>query len=335
MSPIPRLFQPVKVGNLSLRHRVVMAPLTRMRANMENVHRDLAVEYYSQRASTPRTLLISEANFIHPKAGIYPFMPGIWNEEQVAAWKRVIDAVHAKGSHIFCQLWALGRAADPEQLEKRGFPYISASDIPMIGRPKPRPLTTGEIQEYIQWYTTAAETAIKTGFDGVELHGSNGYLIDQFLQDVTNNRADKYGGSIENRARFALDVIDSVTKVIGASKTGIRLSPWDEYLDMRMKDPIPTFSYLASKIAENYPDFAYLHVIESRVTGNIDREHATEDESNDFLRKIWAPRPFISAGGYTRETALEVAEENGDLIAFGRSFIADIGPNLSCCVLKT
>ncbi|EED82236.1 predicted protein [Postia placenta Mad-698-R] len=179
-----------------------------------------------------------------------------------------------------------------------------------------------EIHEYVQLYTAAATNAIRAGFDGVELHGANGYLIDQFLQDVSNKRTDEYGGSVENRCRFALEVIESVVKAIGVNKVAIRLSPWSTFQDMGMKDPKPTFAYLVSRIAEAHPDFAYVHVVEPRVEGNLDRI-VLEAESNDFLRSIWAPRPFITAGGFTRDTAFEAAEKTGELVAFGRFFISN------------
>ncbi|KAF9811115.1 hypothetical protein IEO21_06633 [Rhodonia placenta] len=179
-----------------------------------------------------------------------------------------------------------------------------------------------EIHEYVQLYTAAATNVIRAGFDGVELHGANGYLIDQFLQDVSNKRTDEYGGSVENRCRFALEIIDSVVKAIGVNKVAIRLSPWSTFQDMGMKDPKPTFAYLVSHIAEAHPDFAYIHVVEPRVEGNLDRI-VLEAESNDFLRRIWAPRPFITAGGFTRDTAFEAAEKTGELVAFGRFFISN------------
>ncbi|KZT00769.1 NADH:flavin oxidoreductase/NADH oxidase [Laetiporus sulphureus 93-53] len=321
---VPKLFQPIKVGGRTYAHRVVMAPLTRFRANKAHVHGDLAVEYYRQRSTVPGTLIITEATFIAAKAGGYKNVPGIWSDEQVVAWKAVTDAVHGNGSRIFCQLWALGRAADPKVLEEEdaSFPFVSSSDIQMTGRPKaPRPLTIPETKEYVKLFTIAAKNAIRAGFDGVELHGANGYLIDQFLQDVSNKRTDQYGGSIENRSRFALEIIDSVTNVIGEERMGIRLSPWGEFQDMRMLDPKPTFSFLASQIAARHPNFAYIHVVEPLTNGNPDRV-PVPGESNDFLRKIWAPRRFISAGGHSRETAFETAEKNGDLVAFGRFFIS-------------
>jgi len=218
----------------------------------------------------------------------------------------------------------MGRAADLDVLvqEDINFSLVSPSDIPITGKPQPRALTTVDINDYIQKHVIAAVNAMRAGFDGVEIHCANGYLIDQFLQDTSNKRTDSYGGSVENRCRFAFEIIESVVQAIGADKVGLRLSPWSEFQDMRMKDPKPTFSYLVSRVAELYSDFAYLHVVEPRANGSEDREPQAQ-ESNDFLRELWSPRPFISAGGYSRETALIGAERTGDLIAFGRPFLAN------------
>ncbi|KAI0373005.1 FMN-linked oxidoreductase [Pilatotrama ljubarskyi] len=335
---LPRLFQPVSVGDMTHAHRVVLAPLTRCRANARHVHGDLAVGYYAQRASVPGTLLIAEATFIAAKAGglsLGPNIPGIWNEEQVAAWKRVVEAVHARGSYIYLQLWALGRAADIDQLkaENPDFDYVGASAIPQQDRKGiPRPLTVPEIEEYVELYAQAASNAVHgAGFDGVEIHGANGYLVDQFLQDVTNQRTDEYGGSIENRARFGLEVVEAVTRAVGANKTAIRLSPWSEFQYMRMKDPVPTFTYMVTRLREAFPNLAYIHVVEPGVLGYIDVDHGKQ-ESNDFIRDIWLPRPLISAGRYDRESAIKRAEETGELIAFGRLFIAN--PDLPLRLLK-
>ncbi|CAL1694337.1 unnamed protein product [Somion occarium] len=321
-----KLFEPIQVGDLKLNHRVVLAPLLRLRANDKHVTiSELSSVYYSQRASVPGSLLISEATLIHPRAGGFSNVAALETEEQLAAWKKVTYAVHEKKSYIFSQLWAPGRAANPDILESEGFPYVAASDIPLGNKPKPRPLTSAEIREYVQFFATAAANAVdRAGFDGVEIHGANGYLIDQFLQDVSNNRTDEYGGSIENRVRFALEVIDAVVKAVGQKKVGIRLSSWGTYGDMRMKDPIPTFKYYVSRIKELYPELAYIHVVEPRVSSNTDRE-AEKGESNDFLREIWRPWPFISAGGYNRDVALEAANRTGDLIAFGRYYISNVG----------
>ncbi|KAF7964818.1 hypothetical protein HWV62_2745 [Athelia sp. TMB] len=181
-------------------------------------------------------MLVTEATFIAAKAGGIPNVPGIWNEDQIESWKKVTSAVHAKDSFIYLQLWALGRAADPGQLAKEGITdgYVSSSSIPQErfakgGFPPPKTLDLAEVHEYVKLYATAAENAIKAGFDGVEVHGANGYLVDQFLQDVCNKRTDEYGGSIENRARFGLEIVDAVVKKIGPKRTGIRVSPWGSF----------------------------------------------------------------------------------------------------------
>ncbi|KAK7036560.1 hypothetical protein VNI00_011493 [Paramarasmius palmivorus] len=325
---VPKLFHPIKVGNLSLQHRVVLAPLTRFRSDEKHVPLSHVPEYYDQRSRIPGSLLITEATFIHAKAGGYPNAPGIWSDDQIAAWKKVTDRVHANGSYIYLQLWAIGRQAMHEVLKKEdpSLEYTAPSAIGLAeyGLPNPRPLTIDEIHEFIRYYATAADNAVnKAGFDGVEIHGANGYLIDQFLQDVSNKRTDEYGGNIEKRARFALEVVDAVTKVVGEKRTGLRLSPWGTYGDMRMKEPKPQFAYLVEKLVELHPDLAYLHVVEPRADGLQSVKVVPEGFENDFIRKIWKPRPFISAGGHNRDTAVEYAEKNDDLIAIGRSYIAN------------
>ena len=164
------------------------------------------------------------------------------------------------------------------------------------------------------------------GFDGVEIHGANGYLVDQFLQDVSNTRTDEYGGSVENRTRFALELLDEVVAAVGADRVGFRISPWSTFQDMRMPDPVPQFSHLASQIKARFPDFGYLSVVEPRVVATDTRpdEEIAPEEQNDFLRKIWAPLPYVSAGAYTRELALKSAEEKGELVAVGRHFISNV-----------
>ncbi|KAJ7495529.1 NADH:flavin oxidoreductase/NADH oxidase [Mycena latifolia] len=334
----PKLFEPITVGSLRLKHRVVLAPLTRYRSS-DPGHVPLLPmmkEYYTQRASTPGTLLITEATFIAARAGGYPHIPGIWSEEQIAAWKEITDSVHAAGSHFFLQLWALGRAADPEGLRKEdtSFPFVSASDVKIsTGKESPRPLTVPEIHEYVGLYAQAAKNALRAGFDGVEIHGANGYLIDQFTQDVSNKRTDAYGGNLENRARFALEVVEAVTNAVGANRTGIRLSPWSTFQEMGMADPKPTFAHIVSQIKQLYPDFAYIHVVEPRISGDNDNQAGSDVASNDWLRALWAPKKMISAGGYTREKALARAEAQPDeLIAFGRQFLAN--PDLPVRLMK-
>ncbi|KAJ7100890.1 hypothetical protein B0H15DRAFT_919967 [Mycena belliarum] len=328
-----KLFRPMQLGDVLLKHRVVMAPLTRFRADQQHVPLSHVQEYYAQRASIPGTLLITEANFIAPRAGGFNNIPGIWSDAQIGAWKQITDAVHAKGSFIYLQLWALGRAAQPSHLcaEDAPLPFVSASDIPLKERPatdiRPRPLSIAEIQEYPQLYATAASNAVhRAGFDGVEVLSANGYLLDQFLQDVSNVRTDEYGGSPENRARFSLEVLDAVAAAVGPRKTGIRISPWNTYQDMLMKDPLPTFTCLVRQILQRQPELAYIHAVEPRVSGNDIRASVPEGWSNDVLRDIWvAPgsaRRFIRAGGFTRALALEYADKD-DLVAFGRQFISN------------
>ncbi|KZT57421.1 FMN-linked oxidoreductase [Calocera cornea HHB12733] len=316
------LFTPLRVGTMQLQHRIAMAPLTRNRAHDDHTHSELAIEYYVQRGSFEGTLLITEATFIAEEAGGFTNVPGIYTQKQIDAWKKITDAVHAKGSYMYLQLWALGRAADPEVLKEYGAEVVSSSDVPIKGRPNPHPLTKEEIKKFVGHYATAATNAVAAGFDGVEIHGANGYLVDQFTQDTCNNRTDEYGGSIENRCRFGLEVAAAVCSAIGQERTAIRLSPWSQFQDMRMADPIPTFSYLVSELKSRFPDFAYIHVTEPRVQGNVDRT-APKSESNDFLRKIWAPKVFLDCGGFTDKLEEDVVPRMGDVIVYGRYFISN------------
>ncbi|KAI3613225.1 hypothetical protein WG66_001464 [Moniliophthora roreri] len=317
------LFQPIKLGAVELKHRVVLAPLTRMRGDSALVPQlPIAEEYYVQRGSAPGTLLISEGTAIKPQAASFPNGPGIWSDEQIAAWKKITDAVHAKGSYIFIQLFASGRVASPSILASLSTELVGPSAIPNTGQDTPRPLTVDEIHEYVQWFAKAASDSVhKAGFDGVELHLANGYLLNQFLSDTANHRTDEYGGNIENRARFPLEVVGAVVKAVGEEHVGARVSPWNT----RMDDPIPQHAYVVREIRERYPNFAYLSVIEPRISGSevLDKPVASSD-SNDFLREIWKPKPLISAGGYTRESAIQQAEKHtNELIAFGRQFISN------------
>ncbi|CEL54804.1 Festuclavine dehydrogenase subunit FgaOx3 OS=Neosartorya fumigata (strain ATCC MYA-4609 / Af293 / CBS 101355 / FGSC A1100) GN=fgaOx3 PE=3 SV=1 [Rhizoctonia solani AG-1 IB] len=325
---IPKLFQPLRVGDITLQHRVILAPLTRFRANKEHVHQDIAAEYYEQRAEVPGTLLITEATFIAAEAGGYNNVPGIWSEDQIQAWKNVVERVHAKGSYIYLQLWAIGRAAEPDVIHAEGYPYVSSSSTLLEGRSEaPQELTKEDIKRYVGLYVQAAKNAVhKAGFDGVEIHAANGYLPEQFLQDTCNQRTDEYGGSIENRARFVLEITDAVVEAVGVKKTGIRFSPWSRFLGMRMKDPIPTFSYVLHELVKRYPELAYVHFVESVVAGDGDADpaHKSNIESNRFAREIWGNRPFFIAGGFKLNTALEVAEKyEQTAVAFGRLFIAN------------
>ncbi|KAF7365615.1 NADH:flavin oxidoreductase/NADH oxidase [Mycena venus] len=326
-----QLFQLITVGPLSLKHRVVLSPLTRLKADANHVPLlPLVKDYYTQRGSTPGTLLIAESTIIAARAGGFPNMPGIWSPEQIKAWKEVVNSVHANGSFIFLQLVALGRSASPAVLkaEDPTFAFVSASDIPAAedAQEKPRPLTAAEIQEYVGLYAQAAKNAMEAGFDGVEIHDANGCLLDQFLQDVSNNRTDAYGGSVENRARFPLEVVKAVTDAVGENRTGIRFSPWSPYGGMGMADPVPTFSYIASEIKRLYPKFTYIHLIEPRIAADSSVGASPENavQSNDFIREIWGDRPLVSAGGFNRESAIKLSEQRKNaLVAFGRHFIAN------------
>lgn len=326
-----RLFQPLKLGHVELNHRIIMAPLTRFRADDQNVPLGIVKDYYAQRASVPGTLLITEATFISPQASGYNNVPGIWNDAQLTAWKEVTDAVHAKGSFIYLQLWALGRVAVPKNLQRqKGGPYpvVSSSAVPFAeGGHVPKEMTREEIKSFVQDYAQAAKHAIAAGFDGVEIHAANGYLIDQFTQDVCNKRTDEYGGSVEGRARFGLEVTRAVIGAVGDSKkVGIRLSPWSDFQGMMMKDPVPQFLHMVKQLKRL--DLAYLHLVESRLSGDSATGvyHALTRE-NDALVEEWAESaPLILAGGFTPAKARKVVDEiyTGDniCIAFGRHFIS-------------
>lgn len=324
------LFKHIKVGRMDLQHRVTMAPLTRMRAPNNTVS-DLHSLYYSQRSSRPGTLIITEATFISEAASGYPLAPGIWRQDQIDAWKKVFDAIHANKSYVYVQLWALGRAAFKSDLDARGLPYVSASDVPESTNnpdaPVPRPLTVDEIKEYVKNYVQAAKNAIEAGADGVEIHSTNGYLLDQFLHENTNKRTDQYGGSIENRARFTLEVVDAVTEAIGADRVGIRLSPWNLSNSMEHNNNIVAqFAYVTGELqkrAEAGKELSYIHFVEPRwITKGGFNNVIAVDGNNDFVRSVWKGI-FMRAGGYNRELAIKHTNEDDKvLIAMGRYFIS-------------
>ena len=312
------------MGNLTLQHRLVMAPLTRFRADDSHVQLPFTSTYYAQRGSVPGTLLITEATFISQKAGGYPNVPGIYNSEQIAAWRKVTDAVHAKGSYIFLQLWALGRAANDKVLKAEGgYDVISSSDVPIDSdHSLPREMTKDEIKSFVGDYAQAARNAIEAGFDGVEIHGANGYLVDQFTQDVCNLRTDEYGGSIENRSRFGLEVTKAVVDAVGAEKVGIRLSPFSTFQSMKMADPIPQFTHLMKGLKKF--NLAYVHLVESRISGNADVE--TTEKINPLVELWGNTSPVLIAGGFKPTSAKKAADEeymDKDIgIVFGRYFIS-------------
>ncbi|KAK1823784.1 hypothetical protein LTR12_001739 [Friedmanniomyces endolithicus] len=335
MATVDRLSEPLQLGHCQLKHRMVMAPLTRFRSTMEHIPGKYMKEYYEQRASVPGTLLITEATFIAPQAGGYNNVPGIWSDEQVEAWKPIVDAVHAKGSFIYLQLWALGRAAGAEaaakNLQREGpYPVVSSSALAISSEyEEPTSLTEEEIQTFVKYCANAASNSMKAGFDGVEIHGANGYLIDQFWQDVSNRRTDGYGGSIEKRARFGLEVTKAVIEACGgdSKKVGMRLSPWSTFQSMGMQEPIPQFSYIVEELKKL--KLTYLHLVESRTSGKsaVDAEYATVTGNNDKLAEVWGvSAPIILAGGFDAEKAKKAVSEiyttENVCIAFGRAFIS-------------
>jgi NADPH2 dehydrogenase len=281
----------------------------------------MAAEYYGQRASVPGTFLISEATIIAEPYGGYPNVPGIYNQEQIDAWKKITDEVHKKGSFIYLQLWALGRVASKEFCAAKGIPIKSSSVIAVDSdHAEPEEMTQDDIKAAVAAFAQAAKNAITAGFDGVEIHGANGYLVDQFNQDNSNRRTDSYGGSVENRSRFAIEVTQAVADAVGADKTGIRLSPFSNFQGMHMKEPIPQFTDIIQKL--NKLKLAYIHLVESRISGNADIETF---EDLDPLLPHW-DGPLLIAGGFKPDSAKRLVDEDRKdrdvVVVFGRYFIS-------------
>ncbi|KAI0097909.1 NADH:flavin oxidoreductase/NADH oxidase [Nemania sp. FL0031] len=320
------LFKPVRVGSVALSHRVALAPLTRYRCDDEYVPLPMVKEYYGQRATVPGTLLITEATYISRSAVGRHSLPGIYSKAQIARWREVTDAVHKKGSFIYCQLWHLGRAGLPGVHEAIGTKFKSSSAVGINQTTgTPEEMTEEDIWEVISNFAKAARNAIAAGFDGVELHGANGYLIDQFIQDTCNKRTDSWGGSVSNRARFAVEVTKAVVDAIGADKTAIRLSPFSDFQGMGMKDPYAQFEYVVRELKPL--NLAYLHLVEPRISGDVDAGCGV-GHSLGFLIKVWHNQsPIILAGGFLPESALRTADETWKdfdiMIAFGRYFISN------------
>lgn len=318
-----RLFQPLTIGKIQVEHRIGMPSLTRLRATDDRVPTALMKEYYSQRASVPGTLILAEGTLISPASGGgFPNAPGIWSKDQIEAWRTITDEVHRKGSTIFCQLFAAGRAADLDTATKEGIPIVAPSAIPCVkGAPVPRSMTIEEIEQSIQDFATAARNAISAGFDGVECHAANGYLVDQFIQDVSNTRDDEFGGSVENRSRFVNDVLKGIVDAVGAERVGLRISPWSTFQGMRMEDPIPQFTDVVNKASQM--NLAFLDLVESRISGSEDHDG---NDRLDFVYKLWSG-PILVAGGYTQEEARKLVDveypDKDIVIMFGRYFIAN------------
>ncbi|MDE2362558.1 MAG: alkene reductase [Hyphomicrobiales bacterium] len=329
-----KLFEPLKIGRYTLAHRIAMAPLTRMRATKgTNAPNALNAKYYGQRA-TKGGLIICEASPVVDGGAAGPDVPGIFSDAQIKGWRLVTDAIHAKGGIAFLQLWHGGRISH-SSLNSKGAPPVAPSAVaPTQGmamtatfEPKPfetpRALETAEIPALVAAYAQAAKNAVAAGFDGVEIHGANGYLLEQFLQTRTNQRADAYGGSIENRARLMLEVTRAVADAIGADRTGIRLSPYGRANDSGEADPMPLYSHVIGEL--NKMGLAYLHLIEPRASGAGQREvdHTDVPSGAEVVRPLWKG-PLVTAGNFKADGAEKmVAAGHADIIAFGRYFISN------------
>lgn len=339
-----KLFKPIKIGNNELAHRVVMPPLTRMRAthpgNVPN--KDWAVEYYDQRSRRPGTLIITEGAFPSAQSGGYDNAPGIWSPAQLEQWKKIFAKIHENKSFVWVQLWVLGRQSFADTLARDGLRYDSASDgVYMDEEQRERAvksnnpqhgLTKAEIKQYISEYVDAAKKSIEAGADGVEIHSANGYLLNQFLDPISNKRTDEYGGSIENRARFVLEVVDAVTEAIGCDKVGIRLSPYGTFGTMSGgSEPliVAQFAYVLGELEKRGKAgkrLSFVHLVEPRVTNPFYTEGQGEytEGTNDFAYSVWKG-PIIRAGNLALhpEVVKKMVEDDRTLIGYGRFFISN------------
>jgi N-ethylmaleimide reductase len=328
------LFTPLQLGRMPLKHRVVMAPLTRARSiQPDSIPGDLMLEYYSQRASDGGFILGEATNISLTSRG-WLGAPGLYSDAQVEGWKRIVDAVHAKGAHMFAQLWHTGRTSHVDMTG--GEMPVSASVNPAYWQdashlvstptgwvqPSPhRALTISEIAGIVEDYGKAAKRAKAAGFEGVELHAGNGYLIDQFLQDGSNKRTDDYGGSIENRARLLFEVVAAMVSVWGVDRVAVRIAPSGTWNSMSDSNPEALFTYVAERL--NLFGLAYLHIIEPRVKGNVVIHEGQEPIASKRLRKVFKSK-IVAAGGFEPDTAEEViAVGDADAVTFGRHFISN------------
>ncbi|QLL32353.1 hypothetical protein HG536_0C05220 [Torulaspora globosa] len=337
------LFKPIKIGNNELKHRVVMPPLTRMRAHHPgHVPNDWAIEYYDQRSKRPGTFIITEGTFPSAQSGGYDNAPGIWSEKQLEQWKKIFAKIHENKSFVWVQLWVLGRQAFPDTLARDGLPYVSASDEVYMDETQREKavksnnpqhgLTKDEIKQYIKEYVQSAKNSIEAGADGVEIHSANGYLLNQFLDPISNKRTDEYGGSIENRARFTLEVVDAVTEAIGCDKVGIRFSPYGTFGTMSGgQEPliVAQYAYVLGELekrAKAGNRLAFVHLVEPRVTNPFYAEGQGEynEGTNDFAYSIWKG-PIIRAGNLALhpEDVKKMVADDRTLIGYGRFFISN------------
>src|SRR5271155_2457689 len=329
-----KLFTPIQLGSLNLKHRVVMAPLTRSRAEQPGgIPGGMMVQYYSDRASDGG-LIVSEATNISPTARGWYGAPGLYTDQQVEGWKRVVKAIHAKNGFVFAQLWHTGRSSHSDNQD--GNTPVSASGDASYWedpnhlvsaasgwvQPSPhRALDISEIPGIVEDYRKAAARAKAAGFDGVELHAGNGYLMDQFLQDGSNKRTDSYGGSLENRSRLLLEVVEAVTSVWGGDRVAVRIAPAGTWNHMRDSNPAALFAYVAEQL--NRIGIAYLHIIEPRVKGNVTIDEGQGPIAAEQLRKVFQGK-IVAAGGFEPDTAeTAIATGVADAVAFGRHFVAN------------
>ncbi|QWD99709.1 alkene reductase [Polynucleobacter sp. JS-Mosq-20-D10] len=325
------MFTPVKLGAIELKNRLVMAPLTRMRAIDGDVPHPLAKTYYEQRASAG--LIISEATQISAIGKGYPATPGIYSAEQTAAWTEIVSAVHAKGGKMIAQLWHVGRISHSSLHPEQGIPEAPSAIAPagqtygadwkLHDYETPKAMTTEDIARLLKDFELAAANAKAAGFDGVEIHSANGYLLDQFLQDKTNQRIDGYGGSIENRMRLLGEVIESITKVYPSDRIGVRLSPYGSFNDMADSDPVALFTAVIQKL--NGYHLSYVHMIEPRSTsaGGSDQVNTGAPVTSEMFRSAYQGK-FISAGGYDQAMGEAVLEAGlADAVAYGRLYISN------------
>ncbi len=327
------LFEPLTIGSLTLPNRIIMAPLTRMRSKQPgNIPHELNAEYYAQRASAG--LIISEATQVSQQGQGYPATPGIHSPEQVQGWKLVTDAVHQAGGRMFLQLWHVGRISHTSHQPDGALPVAPSAlaaensgtftadwqETPIL---LPRALEIDEIPGIVADYKAGAGNAKAAGFDGVEVHSANGYLLDQFLQDSSNVRTDHYGGSIENRARLLLEVVDAAIGVWGKERVGVRLSPYGEFNGMKDSNPIKLFTYVLGELDAR--GVAFVHIIEPRSSHAGMQDESLEDtpQTASLFRAV-VKTVLISAGGHTPDSANEAMENNSaDAVAFGRHYISN------------
>ncbi|MDX1706712.1 alkene reductase [Pseudidiomarina sp.] len=328
--PDDPLFQPLQFGTLKLRNRIIMAPLTRSRASQPgDVPNEMNARYYRQRASAG--FIISEATQISPQGKGYAFTPGIHSQEQIDGWRKVTDAVHEAGGRIYLQLWHVGRISHPDlqpdgqqpvapsAIKPEGAQTYTSKDSGMVDIPEPRALKTEEIPDIVEQFRQGAKNAREAGFDGVEIHAANGYLLDQFLRTGSNKRTDKYGGSVENRLRLPLEVVEAVIEVWGKENVGIRVSPTGSFNDMHDDDPVETYGLLAKHLDDL--GISFIEVVEDSFQGN----HA-DDRPEDVITAIQTSYKgvYIANGEYdAKEARQRISDGRCDLVSFGRPFIAN------------